>query len=85
MPSFSSQINNLKGQPMFQILFLCQELERKGRKILHFELGDPNFNSPRNVVEAAIKSLENGNTHYQLSRGSNEFIEAIQKTTLLSR
>ena len=85
MPSFSSQINNLQGQPMFHISLLCKELERKGRKILHFELGDPDFNSPKNVVEAAIKSLRSGNTHYQLSRGSNEFIEAIQKTTLLSR
>ena len=85
MPSPSNQIRNLKGQPMFQILSLCQELERKGRKILHFELGDPDFNSPNNVVKAAVESIQRGNTHYQPSRGSNEFLEAIQETTSISR
>ena len=85
MPSPSNQINNLKGQPMFQILSFCQELERKGRKIYHFELGDPDFNSPNNVVKAAVESIQRGNTHYQPSRGSNEFLEAIQETTSISR
>ncbi len=85
MPAPSNQIKDLKGQPMFQILSLSQELERKGREIFHFELGDPDFNSPINVINAAIDSLKKGNTHYQPSRGSNEFLESIQDTTSISR
>ena len=43
----------LDGQPMFQLLSIAKDLEKQGSKIIHFEIGDPNFGSPK----LAIKKL----------------------------
>ena len=85
MPKPSKDIIDLNGQPMFQILSRSKELESEGKSILHFELGDPDFDTPGSVTEAAIKSLKDGNTHYQPSRGDIDLLEAVQMTTSVSR
>ena len=85
MPSISKDIASLKGQPMFKILTKCKELERKGTFIKHFELGDPDFDTPYSVTQKAINSLNNGNTHYQSSRGDLDFLNSVQNTTQISR
>jgi aspartate/methionine/tyrosine aminotransferase len=85
MPKPSAQIRGLKGQPMFQILTRCRLLEKSGVRVRHFELGDPAFDTPAPIVEAAVKSLYDGNTHYQPSRGDLSLLEAVQHTTLTSR
>jgi len=78
---FSDAAERLKGQEMFQILAKTQELERAGKEILHFELGDPDFNTPDNITYAAIKSLSNGETHYSNSYGLLELRETAAKAT----
>lgn len=70
---------------MFQILAECRELERQGRRVMHFELGDPDFNTPSLINDACIQSLRSGNTHYMPARGSEDLIEAVRMTTGLSR
>ena len=65
----SKSAQSLSGQPMFRMLSKIQELEKKGKKILHFELGDPDFPTPKNISEAAIKSIRDGETHYVNSMG----------------
>ena len=42
---------------MFQILAKAQELEKNGKEIIHFEIGDPDFDTPKNIIDAAIESL----------------------------
>jgi len=69
MKKFSDAAEKLRGQEMFQILAKAQELERTGKKILHFELGDPDFSTPSNIVEATFNSLRKGETHYSSSQG----------------
>ena len=85
MPVPALSLDNLKGQPMFQILDLCHSLESQGRRILHFELGDPDFDTPQLVTEACIESLRSGNTHYAPARGSRDLLEAVRMTTGISR
>ena len=85
MPKPSTSLDNLKGQPMFQILAACQNLEKAGKRILHFELGDPDFDTPSLITEACIQSLKSGNTHYMPARGSEDLIEAVRMTTGISR
>jgi len=85
MPSPSRAISNLKGQPMFQIFTRCKELELAGKRIRHFELGDPNFATPQSITEAAVTALRDGKTHYVSSRGDNDLLEAIQIATSHSR
>ena len=81
----SNAAENLIGQPMFKTLDEVQKLERDGKNILHFELGEPNFDTPKNITEAAIRSLRSGDTHYVNSYGLYEFRTLIQETTLISR
>lgn len=77
--------NNLEGQPMFKVLAKVQELERSGRDMVHFEIGDPDFDTPPNIVEAACSALRGGETHYTSSMGLFDFREAVRKATSRTR
>ena len=76
---------NLSGQKMFQILKNCNDLEKKGKKIYHFEIGDPKFDTPKKVVNKCIKELKNNNTHYVPSSGLEVFKKAAIKRFKKSR
>lgn len=85
MKHLSKAALNVMGQPMFKVLDKVQRLERAGHNILHFELGEPNFDTPPNIVEAACGSLKRGMTHYTSSMGLFTFRETVQRTTQVSR
>jgi len=85
MLKLSKSAHQIDGQPMFKVLDRVHELERAGRKILHFELGDPDFDTPRNIVNAGIDALKDGDTHYTNSMGLFELRESVAETTLISR
>ena len=69
MKALSNMAYLIEGQPMFKILDLAQKLEREGKEILHFELGEPDFDTPSNIVNAACDALKSGDTHYTSSTG----------------
>ena len=69
MKNLSNIAHEIDGQPMFKILDLAQKLEREGKKILHFELGEPDFDTPSNIVDAACNAIKSGDTHYTSSMG----------------
>lgn len=75
----------IEGQPMFRVIDKVKRLESAGRKIIHLEIGDPDFNTPSHIVDAAKQSLERGETHYGSSWGLDDFIEAMRSATLRSR
>lgn len=77
--------NNLQGQPMFKVLATVKDMERNGENIVHFEIGDPDFNTPENITNAAIEALKRGETHYQSSYGMTEFRELVREATFNSR
>ena len=81
----SDAANLLEGQPMFKILSRIKELEREGKHIVHFEIGDPDFETPRNVIDASIKALNNGSTHYSDSLGDYDFRKLICENNLKTR
>ncbi|MGD9058731.1 MAG: pyridoxal phosphate-dependent aminotransferase [Desulfobacterales bacterium] len=62
---------------VMDVLERAQELERNGARIIHLEVGEPDFDTPDCVKEAACKALENGFTHYTHSLGLYELREAI--------
>ena len=82
---FADFTKNLSGQKMFQILAEAKKLESEGKDIIHLEIGDPNFNTPKNVINAAKLALDNGHTHYVQSSGIPELKEACREITFLSR
>lgn len=85
MKKLSDAANRLQGQEMFQILTKARELERKGKHIIHFEIGDPDFDTPKNIVNAACDSLRKGDTHYTSSQGLFELKLAAADVTTRSR
>ena len=55
-------------------------LEKEGKKILHLDIGDPDFDTPKHIIEAAVKSLRSGDTHYDVAGGTRDFRKAIAKS-----
>ena len=79
MKGLSELAGRIEGQPMLKILARVQGMERAGRNIVHFELGEPDFDTPPNIVERACKALREGKTHYTNSMGIYELREAIAR------
>ncbi len=77
MKSISDAANMVEGQPMFKILARANELEALGRDILHFEIGEPDFSTPKFIVESAKTALDNGDTRYVNSMGIPDLRNAI--------
>ncbi|MBU2616324.1 MAG: pyridoxal phosphate-dependent aminotransferase [Nanoarchaeota archaeon] len=72
MGRLSDLSRRLKGQEMFTILAEANELERSGKEIIHFELGDPHFSTPKNITDACKIALDSEMTHYAPSMGLRE-------------
>jgi aspartate/methionine/tyrosine aminotransferase len=85
MKSLSQVTAKIDGQPMFKYLDMAKSLEVKGQHLIHMEIGEPDFDTPKNVTWAAVQSLSNGETHYGSSFGLQEFREAVQFATERSR
>ncbi len=81
----SSAAENLQCQPMFKILSRIKELERAGKHIIHFEIGDPDFSTPTNIVRATERALEAGYTHYSDSIGDYDFRKLIAENNQKTR
>jgi aspartate/methionine/tyrosine aminotransferase len=62
---------------VMDVLEKAHEMERRGVHIVHLEVGEPDFDTPRCIKEAACKALDNGHTHYTHSLGMLELREAI--------
>jgi len=62
---------------VMEVLERAHELERQGRHIIHLEVGEPDFSTPKSICEAGARAIENGATHYTHSLGLIEFREAI--------
>lgn len=79
--AFSTFAKKIVGQSMFQIMETAKDLERQGKKLIHFEIGDSHLEMPLEVKKSAIIAINNGHTHYGSSYGEHELRLAIQKAT----
>src|SRR5713226_7870620 len=61
----------------FEVLVKARALEAKGRDIVHLEIGEPDFDTPGNIIEAATDALHKGFTHYGPSAGLLQLRETI--------
>ncbi len=57
----------------------ANKLERQGKKIIHLEIGRPDFNTPEHIVEAAVEALRSGKHHYSPNAGILELRQAISE------
>jgi len=82
---FAERMGRLGTEAAFEVLAKAKSLEREGREVIHLEIGEPDFDTPENVKEAAIKALKEGYTHYVPAAGILELREAIAEYISESR
>ncbi len=73
----SARMGRLGTETAFEVLARARALEAKGREIVHLEIGEPDFDTPRNVVEAGAKAMQSGKTHYTPSAGTAEIRKVV--------
>jgi aspartate aminotransferase len=71
------RMSRLGTETAFEVLNKARALERKGNNIIHLEIGEPDFDTPQNVVEAGVDALRKGWTHYGPSAGLPELRQTI--------
>jgi len=74
---FADRMKTLGTETAFEVLAKAKALERQGKDIVHLEIGEPDFDTPKNIKDAAIKALNSGYTHYTPSAGMPELRQAI--------
>lgn len=70
-------MSRLGTETAFEVLNRARELERQGKDVIHLEIGEPDFDTPLNIVEAGVNALHAGWTHYGPSAGFPELRQAI--------
>lgn len=74
---FASRISDLKPSGIRLINEKALELERQGKKVYHFELGRPDFDTPDYIKKACISSIENGDVYYTSNFGKQDLRQEI--------
>jgi aspartate/methionine/tyrosine aminotransferase len=74
---FAERMSRLGTEGAFEVLARARRLEAEGKKVVHLEIGEPDFATPDNIVEAGISAMQNGYTHYTPASGILEAREAV--------
>jgi aspartate aminotransferase len=82
---FAERMERLGSETAFDVLARAKALEAQGRHVIHLEIGEPDFATPRHVVEAAVQALYAGHTHYTPTAGIPPLRQAIARHISASR
>ncbi|MDH5375610.1 MAG: pyridoxal phosphate-dependent aminotransferase [Candidatus Bathyarchaeota archaeon] len=74
---FAKRMELLGTETAFEVLAKAKALEKQGKDVVHLEIGEPDFDTPKNIKEAAVKALYAGYTHYVSAAGIPELREAV--------
>ena len=75
----AKRMARLGTETAFEVLVKAKALEAQGRDIIHLEIGEPDFDTPSNIIEAGCDALRKGFTHYGPSAGMMELREVIAR------
>ena len=75
----AARMNDLGTESAFEVLAKARALEAQGKQIIHLEIGEPDFETPRHIVEAGMQAISDGFTHYGPTAGLPELREAIAR------
>ena len=81
----AQRMSRLGTETAFEVLAKAQQLEAQGKHIIHLEIGEPDFETPANIVEAGRQALSEGFTSYNPSPGYDDLKDAIAKDISKSR
>jgi aspartate aminotransferase len=73
----ASRMSRLGTETAFEVNNRARQLEKQGKEIIHLEIGEPDFDSPANVIEAGVDALHQGWTHYGPAAGLPELRQTI--------
>lgn len=82
---FARRMSRLGTETAFEVLVRAKALEATGREVIHLEIGEPDFDTPANVIEAGQVALGGGHTHYTPAAGIVELREAIARDATVRR
>src|SRR5205085_10564738 len=69
MPKIASSVGMLGTETALDVLVKARAVEARGRKVIHLGIGEPDFPTPGHIVEAGVRALRDGHTHYCPSAG----------------
>src|SRR5690554_4418915 len=75
----ASRTEHMEFSPVRKVLERAKELERSNKNIVHFEIGEPDFNTPIDIIEGTVDALNKNMTHYSANRGLIDLRNAISK------
>ncbi|MCL0028633.1 pyridoxal phosphate-dependent aminotransferase [Dehalococcoidia bacterium] len=81
----ADRMSRLGTETAFEVLAKARMLEAEGMDIIHLEIGEPDFDSPTNVIDAGATALKEGFTHYNPSPGYTELRGRIAEDICLTR
>jgi aspartate/methionine/tyrosine aminotransferase len=81
----ASRMSRLGTETAFEVLSKARAFESEGKEIIHLEIGEPDFDTPSNIVEAAVGALRQGWTHYGPSAGLPELRQVIAEEVSRTR
>ncbi len=70
-------VSRLGSESAFEVMVRAKALQAQGRRVVHMEIGEPDFDTPTHIKEAGITSIRENNTHYSPSAGILELREVI--------
>ena len=81
----AKRMNRLGTETAFEVLAKAQKLEAQGKNVIHLEIGEPDFNTPENIISAGQNALSNGFTSYNPSPGYGDLRDVIANEINTSR
>ncbi|HEY4869572.1 MAG TPA: pyridoxal phosphate-dependent aminotransferase [Candidatus Dormibacteraeota bacterium] len=75
----AERMSRLGTESAFEVLAHARRLEAEGRSIIHLEIGEPDFATPQNIIDAAVRALNDGATHYTPASGIPQVREATAR------
>jgi len=81
----ATRMGRLGTETAFEVLAKAKALEAQGKSIIHLEIGEPDFDTPKNIVEAGVDALRGGWTHYGPANGQPEAREVVANYVAKSR
>ncbi|HET8521990.1 MAG TPA: pyridoxal phosphate-dependent aminotransferase, partial [Thermomicrobiales bacterium] len=81
----ATRMGRLGTETAFEVLVRAKALEAQGRDVVHLEIGEPDFDTPENVIEAGCYALQHGWTHYGPAAGLPDLRQAIAEYLNRSR
>src|SRR5579864_6236213 len=73
----AERMSRLGTETAFEVLNKARALERRGKNVIHLEIGEPDFDTPKDIIEAGAEAMKNGWTHYGPAAGLPELRDAI--------